>query len=392
MSFRKTVLLISPGIPYPPIDGHKLKIYNLLKLLSIDYDVDLIVITSEKPDLEAEQFFVEVCKNYKIFHYHRFRFILNLFKALINSKIPFQVAYYTFRKIENYLKKDIRKYDYVFFNLIRTTGYFQIFDRDKVIIDMVDSIGINYLRSRKNAESFIFRTIYNLEASRLIKFEKFIVSKSKLSLLVNKNEADYYSKYGLVKWLPNGINKQLFAFNSIDDSYKNCVCFFGAMSYQPNIDAALWFIKNVLPKLNTSIKFYILGPRPSMKILMAAKSNKNVIVTGFLDNPYEILQSALCSVAPMQTGGGIQNKILESMALGQVTITNNLGANPIVGARDREHILIANTVEKFAELINSLHIDNYSFRYVGENARVFVKNNFSWESYRSQLSDFLQLK
>lgn len=390
MSLKKRALIVSPGIPYPPIDGHKLKIYNLLKLLSIHYEIDLVVITSEKLDLEAKQFLEEITGSYKIFQYPKFRFAINLFKVIFNKNVPFQVAYYTFKRIGDYLKRDADKYDYVFFNLIRTTGYFHLFNPHKVVIDMVDSIGINYLRSRKNTHSILHKTIYRIEASRLISFEKLMVSKARLSLFVNKNEAGYYSKYGMVKWLPNGVNKQLLEFSSSNHNYKDCICFFGAMFYQPNIDAALWFIDHVLPELDPEIKFYIVGQRPSVKILKAAEANKNVIVTGYIDNPYEILQSALCCVAPMQTGGGIQNKILESMALGQITITNNLGANPIIGAQDKKNILIANTVEEYAELIGALYHDKNVFKSVGEEARIFIRSNFSWDAYITQLNGSLQ--
>lgn len=387
---RKRILIISPGIPYPPVDGHKLKIYNLLRLLKIDYDIDLVVITSEAMKPDAEQFLKESCKGYKIFKYSKLRFFLNIFGGFFNRKTPFQVLYYTFTSVAKYLAAHSSKYDYVFFNIIRTTGYFPLFDRNKIIVDMVDSIGINYLRSRKRTESFLHRTIYNLEASRLISYERKIVSEAKATLFVNKFEAASYSKWGVVRWLPNGVNEKLLQFSFKNNDYKNFVCFFGAMFYQPNIDAALWFIKYVLPKLDERITFCILGQSPSSKILKAQQEHKNVIVTGFLDNPYEILQSALCSVAPMQTGGGIQNKILESMALGQITITNKLGFHPITGAINKEHILLAQTPDEFVSIINRLFTGDKSLEKIRDNARQFIRRTFSWESYKIQLKEILE--
>jgi len=390
MTIKKKVLLVSPGIPYPPVDGHKLKIYNILKILKLNYDVDLVVITSEKLSIEAKQFLDDNCNSYKIFRFNKLRFLLNLFTGFFIKKVPFQVLYYKFRAVRNYLAPRSNNYNYVFFNIIRTTGYFELFDRNKIIVDMVDSIGINYLRSRKRTESFLHKAIYNLEAARLINYERKIVSEAKVTLFVNKSEAASYSKWGCVKWLPNGVNEELLEIKFNNGKYKNYVCFFGAMFYQPNIDAALWFIKHVLPKLNKDIIFCILGQRPSSKILKAQEENKNVIVTGYLDNPYEIFQSSLCSVAPMQTGGGIQNKILESMALGQITITNKLGFHPITGAIDRKHILVAHTPDEFATIINNLFANDKSLEDIKYNAREFIRNNFSWTSYKIQLTEILE--
>ena len=139
MNYKKKVLVISPGIPYPPIDGHKLKIYNLLKILQIDYDVDLVVVTNETLNAEAEAFLKETCKEYSIFHFSKLSFFFNLIKALLNPKLPFQVAYYTFNKVKKHLKTKPHP-DYIFFNLIRTVGYIELFDKNKVVLDLVDSI------------------------------------------------------------------------------------------------------------------------------------------------------------------------------------------------------------------------------------------------------------
>lgn len=381
---RKGLLIITPGLPYPPVNGFKLKIYNLILQLRKYFDIHLIIISNEKINNDAIEFLESQCVSYTIFKFSKIQYLLNLFKAITNKNLPFQVAFYDFKKVSNFIINNINKYDYVLCNLIRTAQYAKLFPKEKVMLDIVDSIGINYLRSRKNTYSLLYKYIYTLESIRLIRFEKNIISKLKCTFFVNKEEADYYRQFGNVKWLPNGVNESLFEIEMKPDPLPR-VCFLGSMFYQPNIDAVLWFIKFVLPKLDDKIHFYIIGSNPPKEILKL--QNKRVIVTGFLEDPYKILAASLCTVAPMQTGAGIQNKILESMALGQITVTTDLGANPIIGSKNNLHILIANTPKDFAEVINDIYYKPHHFNHIRNSARDFVKLNYSWDLYGNTLAD-----
>lgn len=78
------------------------------------------------------------------------------------------------------------------------------------------------------------------------------------------------------------------------------------------------------------------------------------------------------------------------MALGQITITNKLGFQPITGAIDKEHILVAHTADEFASIINQLFAGDKSLNKIGDNARQFILNKFSWESYKIQLKEILE--
>ncbi len=374
---KKKVLIISPGLPFPPVDGHKLKLYNLVKQLSDKVDLKLLVISNENIDNDCLEFLNNHFVSFKIFKFPRVSYFINLLRSVFNLTIPFQVSYYTFSKIRLYLKLNHLNDDLIIFNLIRTCGYIDIFEKNKVILDMVDSIGINYLNSKNKTSSLFYKIVYFLETKRLLLFEKSVIEYAKLTLLVNKTETDFYRSYGNAKWLPNGVNKALF--DVVEAPKKPIVCFFGAMFYQPNVDAVLWFCKNVLPSVNSDIKFYIIGGRPSNEIIKL--QSDRIVVTGFIDNPYDLISSALCTVAPMQTGAGIQNKILESMGLGQITITNNLGSLPIIGSKNSENILIANKPEEFVKLINEIYENPNLYSDLKVNARNLILNNYSWERY-----------
>lgn len=378
---RKKVLIVSPGLPFPPVDGHKLKLYNLCLILSKKFDLHLITISNERPSLECLDFINQNFKSKKVFIFPKIFFLINLMFQFFNFRVPFQVSLYNFKIVRKFIKANFSSVDFVLFNLVRTTSYINIFSKEKIILDLVDSIGLNYVRSKHKTASFFHRFVYLIEGERLVKYEKYIISKSKISLFVNRYEFEYFQQSGDVFYLPNGVNKNLFEIKEVNRL--PIVCFFGSMSYQPNIDAVLWFIKNVLPLIDSKINFCIVGLNPSNEILRLR--SERIQVTGFLENPYDLIKSSLCTVAPMQTGGGIQNKILESMALGQLTITNNLGAEPIVNHSNFNNILIANSPHEFASLINQIFENPEKFDSIRINSRDFIKKNYSWDIYEEKL-------
>jgi glycosyltransferase involved in cell wall biosynthesis len=166
--------------------------------------------------------------------------------------------------------------------------------------------------------------------------------------------------------------------------YKNHIAFFGKMDYQPNIDAVLWFVENVLPYLNKTLKFIVVGAYPAKVIQDLSKNFQNVKVTGFVEDPYLILKSSLCVVAPMQTGAGIQTKILECMALGTINIVSSLAAKPI-GAEHGKHFLVCDDPKEMANVINNIYKNPKNFEYLKIGAREFIKNNFTWGIYEKKL-------
>lgn len=381
---KKSVLLIIPGVPYPPTDGHKLKIYELIKMLNKKFDLSLVILTNKNLSIDEVRFVNEYSINAKIFYFHKIYFVLNLFKSLILG-IPFQVGYFSFCKVRRFLKCRSKQYDFVFFNLIRTCSYIDIFKNSIVVLDLVDSIGINYMRSRKKTTSFLFKFIYNIETKRLLKYEKKCIKSSNLTLCVNNDEAKYLSKYGNVEWIPNGVKEELFSYSMKKENDFPSVGFLGAMFYQPNIDAVKWFAKNVFPYLPLGTKFYIIGGKPAESVLKLQKENPNIIVTGFVEDPYLILNSVDCVVAPMQTGGGIQNKILEAMALGQIVVTTSIGAKPIVHVVDGKHLIVEDEPLKMADSISKIIQTKYLYEQIGLNAKELILKYYSWQDYETKL-------
>ena len=380
---KQKVLYLTSRLPYPAIGGDKLRSYNLLKILAKKYEVTLVVITDEVMDEDTKKTLEKDTKVLKVFTKPKYLFYLNTLKFLFNS-LPLQVNYYYFNDVQKYITNVLKEVDFSVSNLIRTTEYLQNSSKNKYL-DMVDSIGLNYQASQKNVKSLFWKAIYTVETDRLLKYEKECVKEFNNTILVNKYETEYWSKFGTVTWIPNGVNEELFNYEKINPKYSNMVAFFGKMDYQPNVDAVMWFIDNVLKDIDKNLKFIIIGTKPNQNILELSKKYDNIEITGFVDDPFEILNSVLTVVAPMQTGGGIQNKILESMALGTINIVSSLGAKPIVGAEDKEHLFVCDNGSDVSKLINDIYKDKDKYEYVKNNSRNLIKKCYTWKECENTL-------
>lgn len=384
---KKSILFLTSRLSYPPIGGDRLKNFWLLKILSKHFHVHLVSITDQEIPNEFLNWAKDLGITHKIFKKKKWEFYKNAFKFVFN-KLPIQVNYYYFSDIQRYIDSIYSNFDLLFATLIRTAQYF--IDKNKPkILDMADSIALNYKRSKENTKSIKWKILYSLELDRLLEYEKFCISSFDKTLFFNEEEKEFFDELQKMFWIPHGVNEELLKYEKKNQAYKNCVVFFGKMDYQPNIDAVLWFAENVLPLLNKDIRFCVVGAYPTSAVRELEKKYDNVAITGYVEDPYVILKSSLCVVAPMQTGGGIQNKILESMALGTVNIVSSKAAKPIK-ARDREHFLVVDNPKEMAETINDIYNNPEKYNYLKVNSREYIKNNFTWSIYEQKLLQIIE--
>ena len=384
---KKKILFLTSRLPYPPIGGDRLKNFWLLKILSKYFHVHLVSIADQEIPNEFLNWAKDLGITYEIFRKKKWEFYKTAFNFVFN-KLPIQVNYYYFSDIQRYIDSIYNNFDLTFTTLIRTAQY--VIDKNKPkILDMADSIALNYKRSKENTKSIKWKILHHLEANRLLEYEKICISKFDKTLFFNEEEKEFFNGLQKTSWIPHGVNEELLKYEKKNQAYKNCVVFFGKMDYQPNIDAVLWFSENVLPLLNRNIRFCVVGAYPTSAVRELEKKYDNVVITGYMEDPYETLKSSICVVAPMQTGGGIQNKILESMALGTVNIVSSKAAKPIK-AKDKEHFLVVDNPKEMAKTINDIYNNPEKYNYLKVNSREYIKNNFTWSIYEQKLLQIIE--
>lgn len=390
MQEKKDCYFLLTRLPYPPIGGDRLRYYNSILVLQKFVRLRLIIITDEKPGPEVIQFLQENTYSYKIFIYPKYRFRLNALQAIV-SYYPIQVKYYYFKEVEKYCRENIQHNDLIISNLVRTALYAVSFPNTKWL-DLIDSLYLNYSRSKLKVSSLFWKMMYTVEAKRLKTFERFCVEKFDATLFTNFNEQKFYAPFGKATWLPNGVNEALFHTVYISDQNKKLptVVFLGKMDYQPNIDAALWFAEKVLP-LSQDIQLIIAGSSPVKKIFdLQVQFPGRVTITGFVEDPYKLMYAADAVIAPMQTGGGIQNKILEAMAIGCVVLTTQLGAQPIVGAENGKHLMICETPVEFVNAIHALHNNTLDANAMRIAAKKLMQEKYTWELFAQKWKQLIE--
>ncbi|MGA2502117.1 MAG: glycosyltransferase, partial [Tepidisphaeraceae bacterium] len=126
--------------------------------------------------------------------------------------------------------------------------------------------------------------------------------------------------------IPIGVDTEYFA--PTDQGVEpTTIAFHGEMGYPPNVEASSWFIANILPELkrrHPAVRFLVIGANPAEQMLSAARGDPNIVVTGFVPDIRPHLQSASVLVAPMQSGSGMQNKVIEGMAMAKPMVVTSL--------------------------------------------------------------------
>ncbi|EML0364019.1 glycosyltransferase [Providencia rettgeri] len=379
---KKRILIVTPRFPYPVIGGDKLRIYQLSKELSKYYSVTLVSLCESQleyqMDLPNDGVFDQVHKVYL----PKWKSILNTFLSL-PSKTPLQVAYYKSKSFNHLIHQLAKNHDVIIPHLIRVAGYVTDINKPK-IIEMTDAISMNYTRiSNTKNNAGLKGLIYRIEKNRLLNYERNIAKYFQYSVLVSKYDKNFLFKdnselYSRTLVCSNGVDLTNLPYNFIPGGYK--LIFIGNMHSAQNFDAAFWFAKNVMPLLLSygPYEFHIIGKIPEDSARKLRQLN-GIIVTGAVDSVARYAEGAVAGICSVRLAAGVQNKILEYMALGIPTITSSIGLEGLEAKKDID-ILVSDTSDNYINQIIKLNSDPLFAKNLAENAYKYVQENHSWSS------------
>ena len=223
--------------------------------------------------------------------------------------------------------------------------------------------------------------LHRREAKRLFAFERAVAARADASLFVSEAEATLFrSRANLphadIRALANGVDLDFYRPGAVPaaDAPRPLVVFTGQMDYAPNIDAVTWFAAEVLPKLSAT--FAIVGRNPSEAVRRLASDR--VIVTGSVPDVRTWLEAADVVVAPLRIARGIQNKVLEAMAMARPVVASPAAFEGIE-AEPRRDLLVADGADAQAEAIKALLADPARAAALGSAARRRVEEAYRWD-------------
>ena len=374
------VLVLLSRIPWPLEKGDKLRAYHHIKIISEKHEVILVCLTDTKPHPKAIDSLSQFCTEIHFIQLSKIGIAWNLITSIFNDK-PFQVSYFYNKRAQKKVDKIIEKHmpRHLFVQLVRTAEYVKKYHVLNSTFDYMDAFSTGAERRIEKAIPGI-KILLSMESKRLKKYENYIFNHFTNKTIISKTDRDLikHPDNNQIVILPNGVDFVQFCKDSTIEKKYDLV-FTGNMSYPPNIKAAQFLALEIMPLLkqtNPDIILVIAGASPHSSVKKLA--SKNIIVTGWLDNITDAYNQSKIFVAPMQIGTGMQNKILEAMAMEVPVVTSDL-ASTAIGATHKENILIANSANEYAEHITTLLSSIELQKELSKNGLEFATQNFDWK-------------
>jgi sugar transferase (PEP-CTERM/EpsH1 system associated) len=390
------LLVAAPRFPWPLDKGDRLTVYNLVQHFSRRHSVALVCFLEPGQDpawvrrLEGVAERVEVVPLRRAAAYGR--------AALgLASRRPLQVHYYRSPAMARRLRAVVEEFrpDLVYAHTIRMAEYLAGDRPVPGALGMQISMALNYDRLARFASSPLWRAAYRLEAGRSGRYEPRIAARFDRCLLIS--EADV-AALGLprptnVLVNPHGVDFEYFRRSPGAVAEPGRIVFTGNMAYAPNRDAVEWFVTEILPLVRRQVpgaRLDVVGADPPRRVLDLA-ADPAVEVTGRVPDMRPYLERAAAGVDPLRIGAGLQNKVLEGMAMGLPMVITSI-ANEGIGAAPGEEVLVADDPPAFAAAVARLLEDPGLGRAIGERARRMIEQRWSWEANFADLErDMLSL-
>jgi sugar transferase (PEP-CTERM/EpsH1 system associated) len=385
------LLVLLSRVPYPLEKGDKLRAYHLMARLARKHEVMLCCLSDTPTDPEHIKHLRQFCTYIDVIRVPRWRILLKLVSAVF-SRLPFQVAYFHHAKAQKAIDKAIRELqpDHVLCQLVRTTEYVRDHPTLPKTLDYMDTLSKGMERRTRNAP-FYMKPLLQAETRRLIQYENLMFDLFDNAIIISAQDREYiyHPLRDRVHVIANGVDTDHFSPQEQEVKYD--LVFTGNMNYPPNIDSVIFLVQQVLPivhRKRPGTNLLISGVSPSPSVRELAKNDPNVTVSGWVKDIRSSYASARIFIAPMQIGTGLQNKLLEAMAMRIPCITSAL-ANNAVGAEPGEEILIGNTPEEYAAHILRLLDDPTERGRLATNGYRFVRERFDWDSAADGLERIL---
>lgn len=387
-SEKKRIFVLLSRFPYPLDKGDKLRAFHQLKILAQNHEVFLFSVSDRKVKKDEIEIVEQLGIKVEISYLEKRKIIVNLIRYFF-SRNPFQVGYFYHSSVQNKIENVIKKYqpDAIYCQLIRMAEYTKNIKHPIKVLDYMDALSSGMEKRYVIEKNLLKKIVYKNEFLRLRNYEKEIFGFFKHCTIITKSDRELIDlkERNAIKVIPNGIDTSFFSSNSLPKKYD--VLFTGNMSYPPNEDAALFLIKEIMPKVwlhFSKAKLLIAGSSPTIRLKNLA--SEQVIISGWIDDIRTAYDESKVFAAPLRLGSGLQNKLLEAMAMKLPCITSEM-ANEALGAKPEDQIFIAKNATQFSVLIVDLLKNENRANKIGENARQFVKENFDWLKTTENLSE-----
>ncbi|MDL2314654.1 glycosyltransferase [Bacteroidales bacterium OttesenSCG-928-C19] len=385
------LLVVLSRVPYPLEKGDKLRAFHQIRCLSETNEIYLFCLSHKKTDPKAYEFLNPYCKKIEIVPIKKREYVTNILKSFFQSK-PFQIGYFFSKNAKKryiHFEQEVQP-NHIYCQFVRTAELVKDSEIPKTI-DYQDALSKNTER-RISKAPFYLKPVLKYEAKALARYETEVFNIFDTHTIISEADRCFIQTplRENIHVIPNGVDFE-FYHPMPEKEKKFDIVFTGNMQYPPNVDAAIFLITKIMPLLwgkNPSLKVLIAGANPDYRLKKLASDN--VCISGWVDDIRKCYASAKVFTAPMRIGTGLQNKLLEAMAMQLPCVTSPL-VNQALQATDKEEILIAETAKEYADAIKLLLKNQSISAKIALSGYTYVKSHFDWESFCTKLDRVLQM-
>ena len=377
------ILALSVRVPEEGKKGDQTLSYHRLRYLSDNHKITLICFGSHESDSMPLAKLESLGITVKVIRWNKITAAKNLLLALFCADAPFQCALFQSGPYRKAVMHSVAEFhpDAVYAVMIRPLmnlpgSCLPLF------VDMIDSMGLHLYR-RVALERGWRRIVVEMERRRVGAYEVKVISKAVCAFVVSRIDQKFIAQKK-VQVLPIGIDNREF-FKRPDGSLEPVIAFTGNMNYKPNVDAVLWFYRHCWKKLKfviPGLRWVIAGSNPLANVV-CLRSDSAITVTGRVVSLAAVLNAARLAIAPMQSGSGMQFKILEAMACGVPVVTTSLGLGDIAAKPDQE-VILAESADEFVQAVINLLASADLRRSIGEAGMRYVRAHHTWDTLNAQ--------
>ena len=398
------ILMISSTFPYPPSKGGTQgRTFNLLKYLSKNHDITLIVQrTADVSDEEVEKLgkFVSELVVFPRPRDAKTGIISKLHRLaqFLQTGTPPNVLFGYSQEMQNWIDRAVKSQKFPLITSEHSVNEIYIRPQWKrqirTVIDVHSSlyqtcksqleIGVS---SQKLRDRLYLPLLRRYEQKTVQKFSKIVVTTDD-----DQKQMEEFAPNGEIYLIPNAVDLDLFPYRTEDPAGHNLV-FIGGLDYWVNIDAACFLAREILPRIQITYPdttLTLVGANPSLEVQELTKL-KGVIVTGRVPSMTTYLHQATVAVIPLRTGFGMKFKTLESMAAGVPVVASDRGLEGLTVEGNNVPLaaLRANSIEEYCTAISSLFESAELREKLSRNARKLIEDNYTWQQAATKYEQVL---
>jgi len=392
------LLLLIHRMPYPPNKGDKIRSYHLLKHLSQSYRVHLATFVDDADDWQHVPRVEAMCASS---HFAKLNPLMGRVRSLVGlmANESLSLRYYQDAGMRDWVAKTMaaNPISRIVVFSSQMAQYAEPYSDARRVVDFCD-VDSDKWRQYADNKRWPMSALYRHEARQLLRYERKVAAECDASLFVSDPEAELFRQLApesraKIGFFNNGVDTDYFSpLRSYDNPYQDgerALVFTGAMDYWPNVDAVQWFAAEVFPQLLARFpkaRFYIVGARPSAAV-QALAENTGVVVTGTVPDVRPYIAHAEVAVAPLRVARGIQNKVLEAMAMARPVVVSPQALEGIEAAPGTD-LVLADGAQAFAAAVTKLL--NQADGALGPSARAAVESLYSWPSNLARIDARLE--